>query len=655
MHADDATVRLPTPHVSGSDRAFAFDARTSDALARALRPLFDSPVMSAMRTATAVITPDRRIARANPSATRLLGYSEAELRALPSWTGLAAPAAIQGAASRLRTAFATGVPVNEFECRLVRKDDEVITVSVAASPLVIDDAVVALIVELRPAAPVGNRPAVAEALTDAVDTALRDHPDHARMYREMLRRAADAIVVVQDDRVRWRNAAYGDRLGFDSFGQPLSSLLTPDAVDRARAAIARLESGETAKDSVSFEVPGLGGEPLLMEATLSLIEFEDAPATLAMVRDVTARADFERRQREHARVEGIARVIASAAHEFANTLRSLVPAIDDHALPTLAATIERAGRLSAALAVIGGQAVGARRAVLVSDVLRDAAERVARDTTVQLSVDRPMSVLARESTLVDAIEALITNALEAGGAPVVLSAQWMIGVPDEVATVEGSRRGYARIVVEDTGAGMDPSTLSRLFEPFFSTRDGRLGLGAPLAQTVVHSLGGELAVTSAVGEGTSGAIYLPVADDEHPAEPPATARAHTPGAVLLVDDNDTLRTVTSTVLSAAGYRVTAVGSLDAVDALPDGPSGFDALLLDLLLPDGSGLDLFERLGGPAGAPPTLFISGYGGTDLADLAPATNWSFLPKPFARQQLLDALTALCHAAVAESHAAG
>lgn len=113
--------------------------------------------------------------------------------------------------------------------------------------------------------------------------------------------------------------------------------------------------------------------------------------------------------------------------------------------------------------------------------------------------------------------------------------------------------------------------------------------------------------------------------------------------MLLVDDNQTLRTVTAAALTRSGFDVTEAGSVEEARARLTAAPPFDLLVLDIRLADGSGIDLFTAAGGTRSAPPALFISGYSSDALADLAPSERWRFISKPFSRQALLEAIDEL------------
>jgi signal transduction histidine kinase/CheY-like chemotaxis protein len=201
---------------------------------------------------------------------------------------------------------------------------------------------------------------------------------------------------------------------------------------------------------------------------------------------------------------------------------------------------------------------------------------------------------------------------------------------------------YVRLVVADTGEGMDEATLRRAVEPFFSTKG--LGKGTGLGLSMVHGLaaqsGGLFRLSSRPGQGTEAELWLPQAPEEARADLPVEAavpRAPRPAVVLLVDDEALVRLSTAEALRELGYEVIEVGS--AAEALEVTRVGLepDALVTDHLMPGMTGAqlaaELRERIPGLA----VLMITGY-----ANLSPeqTRSLSVLFKPFRQADLATVL---------------
>jgi two-component system, cell cycle sensor histidine kinase and response regulator CckA len=177
-------------------------------------------------------------------------------------------------------------------------------------------------------------------------------------------------------------------------------------------------------------------------------------------------------------------------------------------------------------------------------------------------------------------------------------------------------RDRVRLVVADTGVGMDAQTQVHIFEPFFTTKPAGEGTGIGLATVhgIVEQSGGTITVESAPGRGTSFRIELPVCTDKptaEPAAPTAWADSGPRGTVLLVEDEDLVRSLATRVLEARGYRVFAAPSAaDALDLHARATDRVDLVVTDVVMPGLGGRQLAERLRERQPGLRVLFMSGY---------------------------------------------
>jgi CheY-like chemotaxis protein len=203
---------------------------------------------------------------------------------------------------------------------------------------------------------------------------------------------------------------------------------------------------------------------------------------------------------------------------------------------------------------------------------------------------------------------------------------------------------YVVLSVGDTGVGMDPGTLSRAIEPFYSTKG--IGKGTGLGLSMIHGLaaqlGGWLDLASTPGLGTRVEMWLPVAEGrEAPlAKPPPGADEEERGAglVLLVDDEDLIRAATSQMLADIGYTVIEASSAKAALTHLHDPR-LTLVVTDHLMPGMTGTELARQIRSIPLSMPILIISGY--AELDDVAP--DLPRLMKPFRESELAAALAAL------------
>ena len=198
---------------------------------------------------------------------------------------------------------------------------------------------------------------------------------------------------------------------------------------------------------------------------------------------------------------------------------------------------------------------------------------------------------------------LITNAyhaVEPGGGKisVVLKEIVLDGSHEFAETYEPGR--YVLLTVSDTGTGIDPAVMNKIFDPYFTTKEKGRGTGLGLATVygIVKKHGGSIKVYSEVGKGSIFSIYLPVSeksgtvDAEKKGFPLPTGTEH----VLLVDDERVIVQLEKQMLEKLGYPITCfTGSVDALSAFKADPSHFDLVMTDMNMPDLTGLQLAEAL------------------------------------------------------------
>jgi PAS domain S-box-containing protein len=207
---------------------------------------------------------------------------------------------------------------------------------------------------------------------------------------------------------------------------------------------------------------------------------------------------------------------------------------------------------------------------------------------------------------------------------------------------------FVFLAITDPGCGMDRETIERIFDPFFSTKFTGRGLGLAAALGIVRGHGGTINVHSEKGKGTTFTVLFPVRERRTEARRGASveSRLHDGEAILLVEDEQSVRTVTARILERAGYRVeTAVDGVEALQILEEniraGESArpFDCVILDLTMPRMDGMETYRRMLGVAPGVPIIISSGYNEDDVLERFPDNPPEFtIQKPYQSRQLLD-----------------
>jgi two-component system cell cycle sensor histidine kinase/response regulator CckA len=214
---------------------------------------------------------------------------------------------------------------------------------------------------------------------------------------------------------------------------------------------------------------------------------------------------------------------------------------------------------------------------------------------------------------------------------------------------------YLLIEVADTGMGIPKENLGKIFEPFYTTKDPSKGTGLGLSTVygIVKQTGGFIFLYSTVGKGTTFRIYLPryfetPAEAKAEADAVAAAAAAEPtdltgkGTILLVEDEDAVRTFAARALATRGYDVLQADSGEAAIAIVDGHKGrIDLIVSDVVMPNMDGPTMIKALKGKLPGVKIIFVSGYAEDAFEkSLDPDQEFHFLPKPFSLKQLAAAV---------------
>lgn len=205
---------------------------------------------------------------------------------------------------------------------------------------------------------------------------------------------------------------------------------------------------------------------------------------------------------------------------------------------------------------------------------------------------------------------------------------------------------FARLTITDTGHGIDPATLTKIFDPYFTTKEVGKGTGMGLAVVlgIVKSHNGAITVDSQLDRGTAFNIFLPLADGAAATEDDPDQSVPTgSGRILLVDDEPALLILGRNQLESVGYQVeTREDPLDALAAVRSAPDRFDLLITDMTMPHLNGNQLIEKVRAVAPGLPVLLCSGF--SDRIDHSRSREVGidgYIEKPFRKNRLARAVS--------------
>jgi PAS domain S-box-containing protein len=445
-------------------------------------------------------------------------------------------------------------------------------------------------------------------------------------------------------------------------------LLDPEHRAEAVADFTRVyETGEPAH-SIDWEIGTRDGGKILIEASISLItDAEGQPVGFrGIIRDVTERvrtaqekADLEVQLQRSQRMEAIGTLAGGIAHNFNNLLMGIqgnvslllreLESESPHSkrLDTVEALVAGGSKLTAQLL---GYARSGRvdvRTIDLNTLVRETAETFSltrREYRVHTDLtDCGLPIEVDPAQIEQALLNLLINAADAmpRGGDITLHSR--VADHTEVPGLEpGDREGsYAVLSVQDAGCGMDPDTLEHIFEPFFTTKGMTGGTGLGLASTygIVRAHGGQIDVASTVGEGSTFTMVFPTS-----ARPPDTVVAgrgqpvEGEGTIMIVEDDEAVLDACASMLTVLNYTPICVSSGQAaIDIYSRRNTEIDLVILDLILTDMGGGEVFEAIRAIAPEARILLSSGYSlDGDAAGLLERGCDDFIQKPFTMEQL-------------------
>jgi PAS domain S-box-containing protein len=415
-----------------------------------------------------------------------------------------------------------------------------------------------------------------------------------------------------------------------------------------------------------------------IESTVrNLLHEASVQAMVANFRDITerkrAQAERERleqRLRQAEKMEAVGRLAGGVAHDFNTVLAGVFAygemlfeeAPGDSPLKRYAQNVLTAASRGRALVeqilAYSRSQRGKRAPVDVANVVGETLEllRGSLPANIRLEASAPESplvVIGDATQLHQVVMNLCSNAIHAmragGSLRVMLETA---DVPGERALSHGTLGAgcYVRLIVEDSGSGMDEATRSRIFEPFFTTKEvGQgTGLGLSLVYAIVTDSGGAIDVQSAPKQGSTFTIYLRRTDVALAAAEAAAPLPRGAGeCVLLVDDETPLLAVTAEMLSRLGYEAVSFDdSHTALAAFEAAPGRFDVVVTDEVMPGLTGTGLARALRRHRPDLPIVLVSGYSGPILTQDALAAGVSeLLTKPLQSRDIATTLTRVLH----------
>ncbi len=414
----------------------------------------------------------------------------------------------------------------------------------------------------------------------------------------LMNRVAEEMTGLTSDEAIGRNIREVLRLSNDS------------SEDRLFSAIGNVSDRYNISEiGVPFRISDKNGEERIIEVNSSMIKLNNKPLGIVMaLRDITLKSKIDTEIIKMSKLETIGVLAGGIAHDFNNLLTGISGnisiakkiALNDHSLSEIILDIEKAVKRSSALTkqlltfARGGDPL--KIPASLREIVHESVKFIIKDPSVKCIIDIPdklRDVFIDPNQINQSLNNLLINALQAmpGGGEIMISAKNLARIPSGLPLDPGD---YVLLEISDTGCGIPPESLSRIFDPFFTSKTNGTGLGLTSTFSIIKKHRGIINVYSDVGRGTTFEIYLRAADGPAETNPLAQKKAIKAkgGSILIMDDEEYILDVFTKMLRIQGYTVECVKTgEDAIKKYREhyeSDKPFDFVILDLTVYGGMG-------------------------------------------------------------------
>ncbi len=408
----------------------------------------------------------------------------------------------------------------------------------------------------------------------------------------------------------------------------------------------------------------------VLELSLSVLEMEGEPRGILFLVDIGERVRMEEELRQSQKMEAVGRLAGGIAHDFNNLLQVIAgtsellrPYLRDTGQPLLKEirdTTDRAQRLVRQLLSFSRRQELRLESVDLNEIVYSAIGMLHRLLEARVRVEpalcrKPLQVYVDRVLLEQVMLNLCLNARDAmpQGGRITLTSSRQLCAGEWCRARELEPGEYACLMISDDGPGVPSELRTRIFEPFFSTKESGqgAGLGLATAYAILQRHGGRIELGPLQGQGACFVVYLPLHHVEEKESTPAEQPVLEPGStsllprqrqLLLVEDDDAVRRTAVRQLEQMGWRtINAEDGFRALELFEHYIDELDLVILDVVLPSLSGLDVAEVIRERNPDLPLLFCSGYTREILEDeYSMFIPGPLLTKPWQPQDLQEAI---------------
>jgi len=409
---------------------------------------------------------------------------------------------------------------------------------------------------------------------------------------------------------------------------------------------------------------GKEGEPIITLITATVIRDKQGEifGFRGIIRDITVQKKLEQQLIQAQKMEAIGTLAGGIAHDFNNILGAIIGytelVLDDtipgtlihQNLENILNAAQRAAELVRQILAFSRQSGQQRQPVILGNIIQEALKLLR--SSLPATIDIRESIQAETGTILGDptqihqimmnLAANASHAMKETGGILEVSLQEVFLNPQDLPHTSSLKPGqYLKLMVSDTGHGIQQGILKRIFEPYFTTKKTGEGTGMGLA--VIHGIvkrhGGEISVYSEPGKGSSFHILFPKIDIQ--GESKTVVQDQIPGgteSILLVDDEQALTETASHILRRLGYEVDGISDpIEALERFKEDPQRYQLVISDLTMPLMTGIQLAEKIKEINSKIPIIICSGFSSSlDRKQFKSKGISDFVMKPLIRSQL-------------------
>jgi PAS domain S-box-containing protein len=453
------------------------------------------------------------------------------------------------------------------------------------------------------------------------------------------------------------NPAWTSLLGHaeaDLVGAGFDSLVHPDDRELAREQMQRILEGAPV-DSFDVRIRAADGSYRWISWTC----VPETDSFYAAGRDITDRMRLEEQLRQSQKMEAVGQLTGGVAHDFNNLLTIIRSAVDlmrrrdlpedrrSHYVDAISQTVDRASKLTGQLLAFARRQPLKPELFEVGPQISTVAElmRPLLGPRIKVELDLPAEPCFARLDIGQFETALINLALNARDAmasegPLRVALRPADGIPPLRGRLRRSGR-YLAIAVSDQGSGIAAGDIEQIFEPFFTTKEVGRGTGLGLSQVYgfTQQSGGDIALESTPGEGSTFTLFLPAAPDGAPTEDRREGASGRPAGkgttILVVEDDESVGRFSTEMLHDLGYATTWVADAEeALARIEQDELGFDIVFSDVIMPGMNGVDLARTIRERHPGLPVVLTSGY--SDVLAQEGSHGFELLQKPYSVEAL-------------------